>query len=169
MLMLRNHGIDKTPQQRKSWGYDMKCLGRNYRITDFQCALGTSQLDHLDSFVKKRQRLAWWYKMLLSPLIGTIQEVEDAESSWHIFPILLPQGTNRDKVFNKMRQAGIGVNVHYLPVYKHTYYKTHYKVDEKEFPITELYKDYLLTLPLYPEMTITDVKRVVNTLCEAMK
>jgi UDP-4-amino-4,6-dideoxy-N-acetyl-beta-L-altrosamine transaminase len=173
MLLLRNHGIDKDAGARygpnAGWAYDMKALGRNYRITDFQCALGISQLKRLDAFVAKRRELAALYKKLLPANVQAIEEKPDRASAWHIFPVLLPAGTNRDAVFQKMRAANIGVNVHYIPLYRHSYYQQHYPTDAKNFPITEDVFSRLITLPLFPKMTEQDVKDVVAALQQSME
>jgi UDP-4-amino-4,6-dideoxy-N-acetyl-beta-L-altrosamine transaminase len=179
LLLMRNHGIDKEVGSRVGYEYDMKVLGVNYRITDFQCALGISQLKRLDEFIKKRRLLVGLYKNAFQCKelyeVQTITEyqsnydVSECVSSWHIFPILLPKGTNRDEVFKKMRAKNIGVNVHYIPVYRHTYYKEHYVFNQDDCPVTEDVFGRLLTLPLFPAMTQKDIARVVTALKEAIK
>ncbi len=173
LLLLRNHGIDKDAGARygpnAGWAYDMKALGRNYRITDFQCALGMSQLKRLDAFVAKRRELVALYKQLLPSGVQPIAEQEGRVSAWHIFPILLPAGKDRDAVFQKMRAANIGVNVHYIPVYRHSYYQQHYPTNAKDFPVTEDVFARLITLPLYSKMTKEDVNDVVETLKTALQ
>ena len=173
MLLLRNHGIDKDAGSRygpsAGWAYDMKVLGRNYRIPDFCCALGISQLKRLDEFILARRNLVKKYRELISKTVQVIVEKEDRKSAWHIFPVLLPKGTNRDAVFQFMRKKNIGVNVHYIPVYKHSFYQENYPVDPSQFPVTEDVFSRLITLPLFPRMTTADVKDVVDALTEALQ
>lgn len=173
MMLLRNHGIDKDAGSRygpsAGWAYDMKVLGRNYRIPDFCCALGISQLRRLDEFILARRNLVKLYRELLPTTVQAIVEKEDRKSAWHIFPVLLPKGTNRDAVFQFMRKKNIGVNVHYIPVYKHSFYQENYPVDPSQFPVTEDVFSRLITLPLFPKMTAEDVKDVVDALTEALK
>jgi len=168
LMLLRNHGIDSDTGSRygpnAGWAYDMKALGRNYRITDFQCALGLSQFKRLDDFIAKRRELVRLYCMQLPKNIQMIVEKKDRQSAWHLFPVLLPKGADRDAVFQKMRKANIGVNVHYIPVYRHSYYWNNYPVNPDDFPVTEDVFSRILTLPLFPRMTEEDVNVVVETL-----
>jgi len=173
LKLLRNHGIDRDAGSRygpdAGWAYDMKTLGRNYRITDFQCALGISQLRRLDQFIAKRKKLVVLYRKLLPADIKVIVEKQNRQSAWHLFPVLLPKGIDRDVVFQKMRKANIGVNVHYIPVYRHSYYRNHYPVNPDDFPVTEDVFSRILTLPLFPKMTEEDVNDVVETLKAALQ
>ncbi len=173
MLLLRNHGIDRDAGTRygpnAGWAYDMKALGRNYRITDFQCALGMSQLKRLDSFIDQRKKLVAAYRKLLPANVQPIVEKNDRQSAWHIFPVLLPKSVDRDAVFQKMRKANIGVNVHYIPVYRHSYYQQNYPTNPKDFPVTEDVFARLITLPLFSKMTEEDVNDVVETLKAALQ
>lgn len=173
LMMLRSHGIDRDAGSRygpeAGWAYDMKMLGRNYRITDFQCALGISQLRRLDEFIAKRRKLVALYRSLLPPDIQTIVEKQDRRSAWHLFPVLVPKGVSRDAIFKKMRQGNIGVNVHYIPVYRHSYYQQHHPADPNDFPVTESVFSRIITLPLFPKMTEEDVHDVVETLKTALQ
>jgi dTDP-4-amino-4,6-dideoxygalactose transaminase len=173
LTILRNHGIDRDAGARygpdAGWAYDMKMLGRNYRITDIQCALGISQLRRLDEFIARRRKLVARYRELLPANIQPIVEKQYTESVWHLFPVLLPKGADRDAVFQKMRKANIGVNVHYIPVYRHSYYQEHYPTNPHDFPVTEDVFSRLMTLPLFSKMTDEDVRDVVETLKAALQ
>ena len=158
LLLLRNHGIDKDAQDRygpdASWAYDMKYLGRNYRITDFQAALGISQLKKLDGFIEKRSELASMYNELLSDVDAVRLPVVrgNVKHAWHLYTVLLDESIGRDAFFKYMRAANIGVNVHYIPVYRHSYYVDNFGFDPREFPVTEEMFKRIVTLPLYPNM-----------------
>ena len=128
LVMFRSHGITKDKsflinKNKASWFYEMQALGFNYRITDIQCALGLSQINKLDCFVKRRREIAKFYKKEFNGIqkISYLNEKKYVMSSWHIFPIRVKK--NRDKIFNRLRSKGIGVNVHYIPIYCHPYYK----------------------------------------------
>ena len=120
LRLLRSHGIDKTAHQLSEtgapWAYDMVTLGRNYRITDIQAALGTSQVKKIDTFVQKRTRLSRLYQELLQdiPQIEVPMTREDVTHAWHIYTILL-SGVKRDAVFSFLKSHNIGVNLHYIP------------------------------------------------------
>lgn len=165
LIMFRSHGITRDRRtminkNKSRWFYEMHFLGFNYRITDIQCALGLSQMDRLDDFVKRRREIAEFYKKRFSGMeeIICLSEKEYAMSSWHIFPIQIRR--NRDILFNKLQSKGIGVNVHYMPIYLHPYYK---KLGYKKGLClkAEKYFKQTLTLPLFPKMSNSEVKKVV--------
>jgi len=172
LSLLRSHGIDKDVQDRygpdASWAYDMKYLGRNYRITDFQAALGVSQLKKLDMFIDKRNELALRYRELLGNIDGvTLPVIKDNIShAWHLYTILLDESIDRDEFFKYMRSANIGVNLHYIPVYKHSYYVENFGFDSEEFPVTEDVFKRIITLPLYPKMELKQLEYVVEKIKE---
>ena len=175
LLLLRNHGIDKDAQDRygpnASWAYDMKCLGRNYRITDFQAALGISQLKKLDNFIEKRSRLVSMYGTLLDDvdLIQLPVVKNDIKPAWHLYTILLDRTIDRDEFFKYMRSANIGVNLHYIPVYKHSYYVNNFKFNNNDFPVTEDVFNRIITLPLFPGMTINEIEYVVDSILKEIE
>ncbi|MCZ7401458.1 MAG: UDP-4-amino-4,6-dideoxy-N-acetyl-beta-L-altrosamine transaminase [Candidatus Methanoperedens sp.] len=168
LSLLRTHGIDKNAMDRygpsASWAYDMKYLGRNYRITDFQAALGISQLKKLDRFIQKRNELARTYDeffknvdfIRLPAIKGNVRH------AWHIYTILLDEPVNRNDFFNYMRTENIGVNVHYIPAYKHSYYRNVFGLDPKDFPNTEEVFKKIITLPLYPRMDEESIRYVYD-------
>lgn len=159
MRMLRNHGIDLDIKSRKDYRYDMKFLGRNYRMTDFQAALGISQLKKLDYFLKIRQKIAKIYNEELEGTIETQNVRHYVTHAWHLYTILVD---DRDYVFKKMRNAGIGVNVHYIPIYKHSYYRNNYNFSNLKN--VEIIYSRILSLPIHPLLEETQVDFIINQL-----
>jgi len=157
--LLRSHGItrDANSFQRDSnqeWYYEQQDLGFNYRMTDIHAALGLSQLKRLDEFVSKRNFLASNYKKSLDKLEIDFQ-VNDVQSlsSYHLFVIKLNNQDNkkRDKLFNALREKGIGVNVHYIPIHLQPYYQK-LGFTEGCFPNSENYFYNAISLPLFPTL-----------------
>lgn len=170
LKLFRSHGItrdeDMLLHNEGAWYYEQLDLGYNYRITDIQCALGRSQLKRLDQFVARRRELVEQYNEAFKEMEGiTVPYMkENCNSSWHLYVI---QVENRKEAFDQLRNVGIGVNVHYIPVYYHPYYQSHGYKNECCPNAEELYK-HIISLPLYPELTneqqdyvIEQVKRVV--------
>jgi len=172
LARLRTHGIDRNALSRygpdASWAYDMKDLGRNYRMTDFQAALGISQLKKLDMFIGKRKSLANRYMADLKnlPWISLPTTSPYVKHSWHIFTILLNKKISRDAFFKYMRSANIGVNVHYIPIYKHSYYLNNFPVRIEDFPVTEDVFSRIITIPLHPKITNEEFDYIVNTITD---
>lgn len=178
LKMLRNHGIDKNVLQNhnkiSTWKYDMKYLGRNYRMTDIQAALGISQLEQLDTFIIHRNKLSSMYTLdylfnmnlskISKPLTHSLNNSYEIRHSHHIFPILFDNKTTRDECFTYMRKAGIGVNLHYIPIYRFSYYVDKFNIDPTLFPVTEDVYSRIMTLPLYPSMSTDEHEYVCNTL-----
>jgi UDP-4-amino-4,6-dideoxy-N-acetyl-beta-L-altrosamine transaminase len=169
LRMLRNHGIDKTPQERASYLYDMKMLGRNYRITDFQCALGISQMGRLPQFLARRRGIAKLYEQELASVKGvSIPAVLPAAlHAYHLYPILLEEPKIRDRVFESMRRKGIGVNVHYIPIYRFSYYAG-MKIRPQDYPNTEGAYSRILSLPMYPDLPDEGVLQSVSALRQSI-
>ncbi|AFY35686.1 UDP-4-amino-4,6-dideoxy-N-acetyl-beta-L-altrosamine transaminase [Calothrix sp. PCC 7507] len=176
LIRLRNHGITRNPNLMQknshgSWCYQQLELGFNYRMTDIQAALGASQMQRLNEFVEHRWFLANRYNQLLQdlPLILPWQH-PDSESSWHLYVIRLKldkiNKTHR-QIFEELRDAGIGVNLHYIPVHTQPYYQ---QLNFKwgDFPQVEKYYQEAISLPLYYSLTQENQERVVKTLQEIM-
>lgn len=155
LVLFRSHGITRDSslmhENEGPWYYEQLELGYNYRITDIQCALGVSQMNKLDNFVSKRRKLVQRYQDAFRGISGIVTptELEGCNSSWHLYVI---QVKNRKEVFEKLRGAGIGVNVHYIPVYHHPYYRENGYADVM-CPHAEKLYEGMISLPLYPGLT----------------
>jgi len=177
LLMFRSHGITKDRKkfiknQNGDWYYEMQFLGFNYRMTDIQAALGISQLKKLDGFVKRRRDIVKIYNEAFhyNPYFNVPVEKEYAYSSYHLYPIRLKDDFKNKKkeIFQLLRVKGLGVQVHYIPVYLHPYYqKLGYK--KGECPIAEEFYEREISLPIYPSMTNEDIDFVVKTIFEVFK
>ncbi len=170
---LRSHSMEKNTSMY-SWEYKMKELGFNYRINDFQCALGISQLKRLRGFVKKRQNLVNHYNRLLSdahPIVETRCKLTNwNKMSPHLYSILIDfklAKTTRQSVVNDLRGNGIGTQVHYIPIHTQPYYKRLY--GNLHLSGANDYYQKTLSLPLSPQMEVCDVKFVVSKLKKILK
>jgi UDP-4-amino-4,6-dideoxy-N-acetyl-beta-L-altrosamine transaminase len=169
---LRTHGIirdaNRLNEERYGpWFYEQIDLGLNYRMTDIQAALGTSQLKRLDAFVARRRELAARYDTLLARLPVTCPwQHRDTQSAWHLYVIRLRRNEiqkSRRQVFDALRAASIGVNVHYIPVHTQPYYRR-LGFEPGMFPEAESYYDDAITLPLFSRMTNAEQDTVVAAL-----
>lgn len=178
LLMLRSHGITREQNAMKRfegpWYYEMHELGFNYRITDFQCALGISQLEKLDKFIERRREIVQIYNKKLSKIekIELPVEKENVKSAWHLYSVRLKIKSKvkvkRRDIFNYLRKNNIGVQVHYIPVYMQPYYQNlGYK--KGLCPVAEDFYQREITLPLYQSMSNRDVKRVINSILKTFK
>jgi dTDP-4-amino-4,6-dideoxygalactose transaminase len=182
LLLLRNHGITKdldkftinyklsTINDYGDWYYEMQELGFNYRITDFQCALGLSQLKKLDKFIKRRRDIVEIYNKELSKIDEIILPLEKpyVKSSWHIYCIRLKNAQKRKKIFERVRKQRIGVQVHYIPVHLQPYYRSNFTYKEDDFPKAEDYYRSTITIPLFVNLNEKQIKYIVNKIKEAM-
>ncbi|MGE0443850.1 MAG: UDP-4-amino-4,6-dideoxy-N-acetyl-beta-L-altrosamine transaminase [Vicinamibacterales bacterium] len=171
LRLFRNHGISSDARARQeagSWYYEMVELGYNYRITDLQCALGSSQLRKLPRWVERRQEIAARYSAELAGLepLRLPLVAGDRTSSWHLYVVRVRRGAlrgdvGRDAVFKALRAENIGVNVHYIPVTWHPYYQ---QLGHRRgaHPVAESAYEELITLPLFPAMSDADVGDVVT-------
>lgn len=166
MRAFRGHGITTTASQREksgAWFYEMTELGYNYRITDFQCALGSSQLKKLDGWIAKRNELARAYDTALAEQndIRPLTQRKNVRHAYHLYVVRTP---NRDEVFRRLRANGIGANVHYVPVHLHPYYQQRLGTQEGLYPMAEAAYEEILTLPLWPGMNDSQIQRILNIL-----
>lgn len=172
MRRFRTHGIERdhtSPSPTDGeWYMEMQDLGFNYRITDFQCALGLSQLDRLEGWVQRRNELAGLYREMLADeqrLVLPPAARDGDRHGYHLFVVGVRAGAEaRLSVFRGLRDAGIGVQVHYLPVYRMPYYRDTLGAPQNDCPHAEDYYARAISLPMFPGMTDSDVARVVETL-----
>lgn len=172
LVRLRTHGITRDPAQMSrnegGWYFQQTDLGYHYRITDMQCALGTSQMDRLDQFVERRNALADNYNKKLNSLqLEPLQITKGSRSSWHLYVVKLAPQYDRLKVYNAMKEKGIGVNVHYIPVHLQPYFER-LGFEKGYCPIAEDYYDHALTLPLYSSLTDQEQDYVCTSLEECL-
>lgn len=176
MEMLRSHGITRdtakfTQATSGPWHYEQQALGYNYRMTDIQAALGSSQLARLDSYVERRNLLARRYDDLLRGLPLQLPIVlAGNRSAFHLYVVRVKnnaRGRTREQVFSELRRGGIGVNVHYMPVHLQPYYRQLGFADGA-FPAAESYASEAITLPLYPQLTEEGQDQVVSALARAL-
>jgi UDP-4-amino-4,6-dideoxy-N-acetyl-beta-L-altrosamine transaminase len=176
MELLRSHGITRDARRFRSgdpgpWHYEQQALGFNYRLTDIQAALGTSQLGRLDEYVERRNSLARAYDSALHSLPLQLPAVQtENRSAFHLYVVRLRldriKSTHR-QVFDFMRNRGIAVNLHYAPVHLQPYYRD-LGFSEGQQPQAEAYAASAMTLPLYPTLTESDQKKVISTLIGAL-
>jgi len=171
---LSSHGITKNPEwmnqaSHGDWYYQQLELGLNARMTDFQAALGLSQLQRLDEFVEKRRQLARYYHDKLVDLPVSIpQQHPDSQSCWHLYVIRLNLtmiGQTRKAIFDQLRQLDIGVHVHYIPVHTQPYYQQ-LGFKPGDFPESERYYNEVITLPLYVDLMESDIDFIVQKIRE---
>lgn len=173
LLMFRSHGITRDKQKLTKndgpWYYEQLNLGYNYRITDIQCALGISQLKRLDKFVEKRRSLAFRYDKAFADLenIVTPTQRKGCHNSYHLYVIQV-KNKDRRQVFDALHKAGIGVNVHYIPVYTQPYYREH---GYREVNCSNAWEYYTraISLPLYPDLTYEEQDYVIEKVRDAVK
>ncbi|MEX1199299.1 MAG: UDP-4-amino-4,6-dideoxy-N-acetyl-beta-L-altrosamine transaminase [Methylophaga sp.] len=176
MTLLRSHGITRNPEMMTkepegSWYYQQIELGFNYRMTDIQAALGSSQMQRIDKFVARRHELRTRYDELLKdfPVVLPTQS-SDSYSALHLYPIQMELerlSKTRQQLFQDLRENGLGVNVHYIPVHTQPYYeKLGFKVGD--FPNAEFYYERVISIPIFPAMTDAEQNQVVNILDEVI-
>ncbi|MEI6791170.1 MAG: UDP-4-amino-4,6-dideoxy-N-acetyl-beta-L-altrosamine transaminase, partial [Myxococcaceae bacterium] len=160
LLELRTHGITRDPKKLTRndgpWYHEQQSLGFNYRITDIQCALGLSQLNKLDGFIKRRREIAAKYNEAFEK--QHLRVPAGVESAYHLYVIQVPE---RLRVYEELLKNKIGTQVHYIPVYKQPDYA---QFSLPELPGAEQYYSGCLSLPMFPAMTDSDIHRVIETL-----
>lgn len=169
MRVFRNHGITTDHRQREkegSWFYEMVDLGYNYRLTDAQCVLGLSQLRKLPEWVARRQEIAQRYDSVFVdlPAVEPLASRENVSHAYHLYIVKLDLqklSVDRAQIFAALVAEGIGVNVHYIPVHLHPFYRTHFNTGLGLCPVAEKAYEQLITLPMFPRMSDEDVEDVI--------
>ena len=174
LQLFRNHGITTDHRQRTesgSWFYEMTDLGYNYRITDIQCALGKSQIKKLAGWINIRQDIAARYDVAFAgcDLVTPLSVSSDVTSAFHLYVIRLDDSLNRNDIFSKLRDAGIGVNVHYIPVHMHPYYKKEQGTSIGMCPVAEAAYEQIISLPMFPTLSEDDQNTVIKILLDLLK
>jgi len=169
MLMLRGHGMVKTPEM-KPWEYEMRELGFNYRITDMQCALGLSQLSKLDNFIERRIALVKAYDEAFKDSIVKPLYTYDGKSSYHLYVVQVDfskLNLSREDLFNRLREKSIGIQLHYIPINKQPYYKSLGYGDEST-PVMDKYYEECFSLPMFPKLSDEEQAYVIKLLFEVL-
>lgn len=170
LRMFRNHGISSDARDRQragQWHYEMLLLGFNYRLPDIACALGLRQLSKLEGNLRRRREIASRYLKAFAeiPGIGLPHVRPGALPAWHLFPIRIQAeklGADREEMYRALRAENIGVNVHYIPVHLHPYYKQEFGYRGGEFSIAEAAYGALISLPMFHGMSDHDVEDVIT-------
>lgn len=175
---LREHGITREGSRfdypgNGPWYYEMHTPGYNFRLSDIQCALGLSQLGKLDRFVARRREIASLYTELLRgcDFITTPAEDGNRRSAWHLYPVSIDfEGLGVDKArwFDSMKQRGVRLQVHYIPVHLQPYYRRRYGYTEGDFPVAEEFYRSEVSLPIYPLLTDDEVERIAAEVIETL-
>ena len=171
MCLYRSHGITRDPLKMKNnlhgpWYYEQISLGYNYRMTELQAALGLSQLNRVDEFVKSRNKLAREYNLALNDAPVTLPQIsDDCYSAFHLYVILLEnKNTELHRIiFENLRELGVGVNLHYIPVHLQPYYEN-IGFRKGDFPLSENYYTKAISIPIYPQLEEQKQKHVINSI-----
>lgn len=176
LSILRTHAIVRDPAQMThesdgEWYYQQIDLGYNYRMTDFQAALGYSQMNRLEAFVARRREIAKRYDEMLQGLpLRTPYQSPDTNSSWHLYVVRVDfekAGLSKQEIFERMRAHDVQLNLHYIPVHLQPYYEA-LGFRKGDFPVSERYYEEAITLPLYYELTDAQQDKVVQALKEVL-
>ena len=170
---LRNHGMLKDPKyiskKNGPWYYEMRDIGYNYRISDIHCALGLSQLNKLDQFIINRRRIAKYYnnKFRSDARFIIPYEAKNINHAYHLYPLQINfnnQKINKKEFYNRMREKGINLMVHYIPVHLQPFYKDKYNFKLGDFPVAEKFYQNVFSIPNYPTLKNNEINKVINSI-----
>lgn len=174
MRLLRTHGVTRDAdllenESHGPWYYEQIDLGLNYRMTDLQAALGASQMRRLREFVDRRHEIARRYEEILAntPVTRPAPDAPGSRSALHLYPILVDEAERKREVFEGLRGRGVGVNVHYIPVYLHPYYRQ-LGFEPGHCPRAEDYYARAISLPMFPNLTRDQQDHVVSALKDCL-
>ncbi len=157
-------GINKEAFKRYektgTWAYDIEELGYKCNLDSIHATLGLVQLKKLDSMNKRRREIAQRYKKELDRRISFTIDSEDNYHTYHLFPILLPHGTDRNTFINRLKENNVGTSVHFKPLHKHSLYKRRFP--DRNFPIANSMYSRIVSIPMFPAMTDEDIRYVVH-------
>lgn len=168
MRLFRNHGISTDFRQREqqgSWFYEMMDLGYNYRLTDIQCALGLTQLKKLPDFLRRRRQIAQKYDAAFRNMdsIFPLHNSKNSLHSYHLYVIKIDTNIiSRPSAFTRLRHAGIGINVHHIPVHLHPFYKKTFGYTKGLCPVAEQEYETILSLPMWPGLNNMEITTVIQ-------
>lgn len=172
LKIFRNHGIVKDKKKLmdigEDWYYEMQYLGYNYRMTDFQAALGISQLKKIDNFIKRRREIADIYREGFKN-INNIKIPPDSninKNAYHLYPILVEK---RDELYRELKETGINCQINYIPLYRQPYYKDRFVYNIGKFENSELFYSKELSIPMYPKLKDEDIKYIIEIIIEKTK
>jgi len=170
MKLLQHHGVNKIPS-KGGWYYEIKEPGFNFRITDIQSALGISQLKRIKQFLLKRKQIVKMYNAAFSDTLELIlpKEPKGYLSAWHLYPLRFNLKAKKKDVYDFLRKQGIGVQVHYLPLHLHQFYKKEYGYKKGDFVQAEKYYSQAFSLPLYPTLKEKEIKQVILAVKKTVK
>jgi perosamine synthetase len=173
LRLFRSHGIESDARARQSegsWFYEMTALGFNYRLTDIACALGLAQLPRLEANLARRRAIAARYGAALAGVPGLVLPPvkPDVTPAWHLYPVRVQPPVDRGEVFRALRAEGLGVNVHYIPVHLHPYYRDRFGDREGAYPHAEGAYRQLISLPMFHGMTDDDVADTTTAVTKVM-
>ncbi|HLD82663.1 MAG TPA: UDP-4-amino-4,6-dideoxy-N-acetyl-beta-L-altrosamine transaminase [Candidatus Omnitrophota bacterium] len=171
LLVLRNHGITRNIKLLRKkplpWYYEMKTLGFNYRLTDIQSALGISQLKKIDKFLSARKKISAQYSKAFKDIewLRALEDKNGRVSARHLYIALIDFKKirkKREEVIRHLKRKGIGTQVHYIPLYRHPYYRNSFDYEPRDFPMAEKYYQRALSLPLYPGLSEEQVNYITK-------
>lgn len=173
LRLFRSHGIERDAHGRQAdgtWFYEMTALGFNYRLTDIACALGLAQVPRLDANIAHRRAVASQYHDALTGIDGLRLPavMADVGHAWHLYPVQVTPPIDRAEVFAALRAEGLGVNVHYIPVHLHPYYRDRFGYRGGEYPVAEAAYQQLISLPMFHGMRDADVGDVITAVKRVM-